>query len=163
MAGPPSVLNLSFLHVTASICLVCGKEFFDKAALRDHLVSELEVPPELVPFVEIELGVDPGEQSPSTASTDFGEDPVQCWKCDRVCKSARGLSQHMGKAHCSKKRHSVCKLCGNAFRNKYALRFHVKQVHDQTTRVACQVCGAVLYNKYVLLKHTLKAHPSSCN
>ena len=119
-------------------CQICSLEFADTASLRDHMVTELGIIPELVSFLDFELGMrlDSDELTPLTdcSSTLLSEN--RCDKCGKMCKTPRGLHQHYAKAHSRKKRHSVCKLCGKAFQHKYTLRFHVKQVHDQTTRVA---------------------------
>ena len=142
-------------------CTVCSHSFEDRATLRMHLIEELDIQPEYLVFLDIDLGIDVEEDlSPTSDSTEHSDEPeeIKCYRCGKLCKSVRGLNQHFGKAHSSKKRHAVCKICGKAFRHKYALRFHVKQVHDQATRVACQVCGVVLYNKYMLPKHMRKAH-----
>ena len=109
-----------------------------------------ELLPDYFPVLSLEFACE-ASSAPDTA-------PIACSKCNKPCKSRRGLNQHIGKVHCRKKRHSVCRQCGNAFRDKYALRFHVKQVHEQATRVICQLCGEVLYNKYLLPRHMEKMH-----
>jgi hypothetical protein len=48
-------------------------------------------------------------------------------------------------------------VCEKLFHNKYGVKFHVKQVHEKSTRVQCPVCSKDLYNKYMLEKH-LKLH-----
>ena len=135
---------------TACACMLCLQEFQTVSALRDHLIAELNVPPELYGLLNLDLGIADGELPPLEV--------VRCPKCSKLCKGVRGFNQHFGKVHLRKKKHSVCKLCGNSFRHKYALRFHMKQVHSQAMRVSCSVCGSVLYNKYMLPKHMKKAH-----
>jgi hypothetical protein len=82
-------------------------------------------------------------------------------KCCPVCSqsfvSSKGMKQHLGKVHPSTIKTVLCDLCSKPFKDKYALHFHVRQVHEKGTRVPCTVCGKLLYNKYILKKH-LKDH-----
>lgn len=67
----------------------------------------------------------------------------------------------MGKKHNSRKKVSACNICDKKFRNKYAVAFHIKQVHDKATRVLCELCGEEYYNKYMLKQHRTTQHYSS--
>lgn len=140
-------------------CPVCLSTFSDPRALREHMIQEFDIQPELLIFLDADLGIESGDSSPSTYSGSNSEVlETPCHKCHKVCKGIRGFNQHYGKVHVKKKKHAVCKLCASAFRSKYALRFHIKQVHDQATRVQCEICGMVLYNKYMLTRHNTKHH-----
>lgn len=77
----------------------------------------------------------------------------QCHKCSGLFISFKGLRQHIGKKHNSNKKYSPCKHCNKKFRTKYAVKFHIKQVHEKSTRVVCELCGADFYNKYMLRTH----------
>ena len=129
------------------------------------MVAELDIAPELQKFLDLDLGIASEEEvSPLTNASDSLEfeeprlEPLECRKCHKLYSTRRGLNQHMGKVHSTKRRHCVCTQCGSSFRHKYALRFHMKQVHDKTTRVTCHLCGLQLYNKYMLPKHLAKLH-----
>lgn len=144
-------------------CQLCNSEFQTPLELRNHVAAELGIQPELYSFLELDLGItSAGDSSPDTRVSDFGPDKeVTCFKCSKTCKSERGFQQHYGKVHVRKKKHATCKLCSSSFRDKYALRFHIKQVHDQLTRAECPLCAVLLYNKYSIPKHILKCHPKS--
>ena len=149
-----SAESLDGLHsdLTPIECDACLQSFSETMLLQSR-GSEV-VQPDCDSFLNIGPGF-LGEANTDSQPQEF----LECPKCKKLCKSERGLSQHMGKVHCRKKRHSVCQLCKSRFLNKYALRFHIKQVHEQATRVACEVCGQVLYNKYLLPRHMARAHP----
>lgn len=67
--------------------------------------------------------------------------------------SYKGMRQHLGKVHETKNKPSKCPKCNSSFRHKYALRFHIKQVHEKSTRATCPNCSKVMYNKYLVIKH----------
>lgn len=73
----------------------------------------------------------------------------------------KGLKQHIGKKHDKQNKYLKCPQCSKKFKNKYAVRFHVKQVHDKTTRVQCTDCGVEYYNKYMLKVHSCVARGRS--
>ena len=79
----------------------------------------------------------------------------ECSHCVRQFASFKGLQQHIGKKHNQRKKYSKCPQCEKKFRDKYAVRFHLRQVHDKVTRVVCGDCGLELYNKYALKTHQL--------
>ncbi|CAG9330867.1 unnamed protein product [Blepharisma stoltei] len=83
-------------------------------------------------------------------------EPFFCEECKIAFKSRKGKMQHLGKIHKTKYKHSRCQICNKKFRNKYAVRFHVKQVHEKSTRVKCMVCEKEFYNKYLLVDHMEK-------
>ena len=145
------LLESAQLSSSSLKCPICQQSFEDSLALRDHIVTELGIQPEFLGFLNIDLGIPPDESKSSEL--------VQCTKCKKTFKGVKGFNQHYGKMHRRLKKHSVCKLCGSAFKNKYILRFHMKQVHSQATKVACPTCGVILYNKYMLPKHIQKMHP----
>lgn len=81
------------------------------------------------------------------------------FKCEPCCiffNTKRGLKQHLGKVHIKKYKYSKCQFCSKKFRNKYAVRFHIKQVHEKSTRDKCEYCNKVFYNKYLIPKHQEK-------
>lgn len=94
----------------------------------------------------------------SVSATEPEERKIQCYKCSGTFKSMKGLKQHIGKKHDLRKKYSSCRICKKKFRNVYAVRFHVKQVHDKSTRVTCEVCNAERYNKYSLRLHRSSDH-----
>jgi hypothetical protein len=82
----------------------------------------------------------------------------RCPVCSQSFVSAKGMKQHLGKVHPSTAKAVPCDLCSKPFKDKYALHFHVRQVHEKCTRVPCTVCGKLLYNKYILKKHLKDQH-----
>ena len=58
--------------------------------------------------------------------------------------------------HSQKRKGVKCPICGHKYANKYAVKFHIEQVHEQTQRVNCEFCKLPFYNKYVYEKHILK-------
>jgi uncharacterized C2H2 Zn-finger protein len=83
---------------------------------------------------------------------------VKCPLCMQEFKSNKGLSQHHAKTHTDLVKSVPCGVCGKLFKHKYAVKFHVRQVHDKQTQVKCLECGKELYNKYSLRKHVIKLH-----
>jgi hypothetical protein len=82
----------------------------------------------------------------------------QCPLCNLFFASVKGMKQHYGKMHVHSDKQDFCSLCTKAFKNKYALSYHIKQVHDKLTRVFCELCGKQLYNKYVMKRHLKASH-----
>lgn len=78
---------------------------------------------------------------------------IECRYCGVPFASIKGMKQHIGKIHLTKRKNARCPQCPKRFRHKYAVRFHVNQVHAKTTRVTCELCGKQIYNKYILQDH----------
>ena len=84
--------------------------------------------------------------------------------CDECCvffKTMRTLLQHNGKAHSKDKKNYACVICQKCFKNKHALKFHKKQVHEKSTRESCPLCGKEFYNKYLIPEHLEKCRSPS--
>lgn len=88
----------------------------------------------------------------------FTKNKAQCPICDAEFVSRKGMMQHKAKMHENLNKSVPCNLCGKFFKHKYALSFHVKQVHEKSTRVKCQLCSKVLYNKYAHKSHLNLRH-----
>mmetsp|Transcript_1807 Transcript_1807/g.3926 ORF Transcript_1807/g.3926 Transcript_1807/m.3926 type:complete len:148 (-) Transcript_1807:2021-2464(-) len=80
-----------------------------------------------------------------------------CKQCQRVFVSMKGMKQHLAKVHDSQVKPTKCTDCGKSFKDKYAVKFHMKQVHA-STRVMCPICLKEVYNKYMLQKHFKNKH-----
>jgi uncharacterized C2H2 Zn-finger protein len=83
---------------------------------------------------------------------------MECPECKQLFVSLKGMHQHLAKTHTQLVRTASCPVCSKMFRHKYAVNFHVKQVHIKTTRVMCPCCSKLIYNKYMLIKHMRNYH-----
>lgn len=90
--------------------------------------------------------------------TNCTKENLLCLVCHQVFASYKGLRQHIGKCHSSEAKAVNCPVCPKKFLNRQAVKFHVRQVHEKSTRVACPECGKVIYNKYMLQRHTKALH-----
>lgn len=95
-------------------------------------------------------------EAPKTAND--SNPKFHCEKCSKMFTTFKGYKQHLGKKHRLKRKNSKCKVCMKRFYSKYALKMHVLQVHDQSTKVECDICKKVLYNKYILISHIKAIH-----
>ena len=158
-------MGLSLKFSAVFRCEMCGEQFPSASSLRDHMVAEYGIEPELQDFLDISLGIDsfsepgtPGSvDSASTVATELDRPSVvlQCPKCKKECRNYKGLRQHLAKIHQNRKKPVSCEECGKGFKHKHALKFHIRQVHEKATRVTCDRCGKAVYNKYMLKKHSL--------
>lgn len=102
------------------------------------------------------------EETPDNSDKGLAEQAAsgkkQCPICSQAFVSFKGMKQHLGKVHPTTVKAVLCNFCTKEFKNKYALQFHIKQVHEKQTRVLCTVCGKQLYNKYILKKHMKDRH-----
>mmetsp|Transcript_32733 Transcript_32733/g.56977 ORF Transcript_32733/g.56977 Transcript_32733/m.56977 type:complete len:160 (+) Transcript_32733:1060-1539(+) len=96
---------------------------------------------------------------------DVDQPPPKKLKCKSKCPeclvefaSYKGLMQHKAKIHDRLVKTVPCNQCGKCFKHKYALEFHVRQVHEKSTRVQCGVCLKILYNKYAYKSHLKAKH-----
>jgi uncharacterized C2H2 Zn-finger protein len=88
---------------------------------------------------------------------------LKCEKCCIFFETRKGYMQHNGKVHQTKYKYSKCPECNKKFKNKYAVRFHLKQVHTKTTRESCPTCKKQFYNKYLIPQHLLKCNRKNLN
>lgn len=134
----PSPVSLSLISLPRKkqypTCRKCGLIFSKESDLRFHLDKE-----------------DWEEYKEENFSGDYN-----CEECCMFFESRKGFLQHIGKMHKQRNKHAKCRICKKNFKNKYAVRFHVKQVHEKTTRENCPTCGKEFYNKYLIPAHLLK-------
>jgi uncharacterized Zn-finger protein len=99
-------------------------------------------------------------EDPTTVSTQTSTEAVGkvCPECNQLFVSLKGMRQHMAKTHVELERKASCPMCDKMFRHKYAVNFHIKQVHIKSTRVSCPYCHKEIYNKYMLNKHCRNHH-----
>ena len=133
---PPCMIHqVSFPRKKAyPTCSLCGLIFLKELDLKLHLEAD-------------QWGLYKEKTFGSSAT---------CEECCLFFDSQKGFMQHQGKVHQTKYKYSKCSECNKKFKNKYAVRFHQKQVHDKTTREKCPSCGKEFYNKYLIPDHLLK-------
>ncbi|CAG9316191.1 unnamed protein product [Blepharisma stoltei] len=149
-------------------CNLCFTRFETCEQLKAHFRAEQEFGRDADNFLECEGNEEehskPVNQFEVVAQCkdkkDKAEGKMKCPKCSKMLKSLKGLEQHIAKMHISIRKKSLCKSCGKYFKNKYAMVFHVKQVHEKSTRVVCEICKQIIYNKYSLQAHIEKCHSS---
>lgn len=86
---------------------------------------------------------------------------LRCEECCLFFDTNKGYLQHVGKIHEKKYKYAKCPQCQKKFKNRYAVKFHTKQVHEKATRELCPCCGKEIYNKYLLPKHLLKCEKNA--
>lgn len=115
-------------------CSSCGLFFSKQSDLKNHLERE----------------------EWDQYETELQKTSFKCEECCMFFKTKQGFMQHNGKVHVKKYKYSKCQVCLKKFRNKYAVKFHIKQVHSKSTREECPNCGKKFYNKYLVPKHLEK-------
>ncbi|CAG9319569.1 unnamed protein product [Blepharisma stoltei] len=148
------------------LCQHCMKVFETPYQLKAHLLNEFELNAETLAFFCVAKGLEEYSEpsTPLEINDQKGEENkpetmmLKCPNCEQICKGHKGLNQHLGRKHSKKRKNSTCKQCGKCFRQKYALKFHINQVHQDVNRVICGFCNKAIYNKYALLIHISKRH-----
>lgn len=95
---------------------------------------------------------------PTLSSPTIQKTKSRCQECQAQFVSLKGLNQHKAKIHDKLVKNVNCSICCKWYKHKYALDFHVKQVHEKSTRVKCDICMKLLYNKYAHRKHMQHQH-----
>ena len=140
------------------LCEICGKLFATSWDYREHIMTTFQLDQEAIDFLSYTLDLPAIKVKPPPTKPEEDLEEVVCPHCKKHFKGKKGLNQHMGKVHSKKRKRSQCKECGKKFSNRYALSFHIKQVHKKSTRVECSHCKKIMYNKYVLEKHVKSEH-----
>ncbi|CAG9317445.1 unnamed protein product [Blepharisma stoltei] len=153
---PISLILVKSTRTRNSIpCTTCGMLFKLKSDLVLHRFSNQEVMMSKDIAKTCSKLVEKEESDLELSDDEEGKE-FFCKECNIEFKSRKGMRQHMGKVHDTKYKHSRCSICKKKFRNKYAVKFHWKQVHEKSTRAKCEKCGRVFYNKYLLINHSEK-------
>lgn len=123
-----------------------------------HLQAEHHVEADAIGFMYLEVGLDPLYSVPQPLASQIlsvqtGSHKYICEYCQSGFITYKGMKQHVGKIHLTKNKNVKCSHCPSKFKHKYALKFHIQQVHESSTRVRCPNCWKILYNKYSLKKH----------
>ncbi|CAG9329247.1 unnamed protein product [Blepharisma stoltei] len=147
-------------------CNLCFENFDSASSLKKHIKEELEFCKEIEGFLNIEDTIPDTAKETITLKLQLDNrrktgETIGCPKCQKVMKSRKGLHQHIAKIHCNRKKKCLCEVCGKNYKNKYALIFHIRQVHEKSTRAICEYCKKILYNKYSLVDHIAKVHHCS--
>jgi DNA-directed RNA polymerase subunit M/transcription elongation factor TFIIS len=137
-----------------------SSDFIDSLLSSDREYSDLSTLYEDTSWASIATDPQSNKDPVSVYTQTTGVLPIEktCPECQQLFVSFKGMRQHMAKTHAELQRTASCPVCGNMFRHKYAVNFHVKQVHSKATRVQCPFCNKEIYNKYVLKKHTRNYH-----
>ena len=134
----PSPIEITLIYFPRKkhypTCPSCKQMFLKESDLKRHLNED-----QWVKYQESNFG-----------------NSLSCEECCIFFDTKKGYMQHCGKVHETKYKYSKCPDCKKKFKNKYAVRFHRKQVHEKSTREKCPTCGKEFYNKYLLPDHLLK-------
>jgi endogenous inhibitor of DNA gyrase (YacG/DUF329 family) len=147
--------DYAYLSDLPSPSLVLDDELSAKAYLTGFshsTTTHTEPYKPIVPEVRVAASTQTFESNSSS-----GFPSRQCPECSQFFVSHKGMKQHMAKAHMNLNKQTKCPLCFKAYKHRFAVRFHIKQVHEKATRVECPKCKKTLYNKYILSKH-MEAH-----
>ena len=123
----PKVRQPLISESSSAQCPFCSLMFGGQAELNEHLSFGIE-----------------------SWSENFS---YSCGTCYTKFKSYKGYRQHLGKIHDISPKEFQCTVCPKRFKNKYAVKFHMQQVHFKSTRVKCPRCSKLMYNKYLLPDH----------
>jgi hypothetical protein len=97
----------------------------------------------------------------TNCKTEASAKSSDCPVCQGRFASYKGMMQHRSKTHDKQVKHVQCEVCPKRFKHKYALKFHVRQVHERVTRKQCTICTKELYNKYTYRSHMEQVHPDA--
>ncbi|CAG9321502.1 unnamed protein product [Blepharisma stoltei] len=141
-------------YMTPFTCHICNKSFKGLEDLVKHIGANVWK------LTETESTFSLPENSMDNLNIHEASNyKYSCSYCSRTFDNEKGLKLHSGKKHPQQEKSELCPRCGNKFVHKYALDFHIKQVHEKSTRVVCTKCKKSFYNKYVLQRHFQKCNP----
>ncbi|XP_075152090.1 uncharacterized protein LOC142226100 [Haematobia irritans] len=107
-------------HVLPVVCEVCGKRFRNSTLLRDHMLRHR------------------------------GEKPFKCDICEKRFFAKHNLKLHMV-SH-SDDRPFPCDLCGVKFKSKKTMKMH-RVTHSKNCRYACKLCDRAFHQSNSLTSH----------
>lgn len=142
--------DYAYLSELPSPSLVLEDDMSSKAFLTD---CSLTRPQSQATTFKVSMPEQRVTVSTQTAECSSSFPSRQCPECSQFFVSHKGMKQHMAKAHMNLNKQTKCPVCFKAYKHRFAVRFHIKQVHEKATRVECPKCKKTLYNKYILSKH----------
>lgn len=135
-------------------CQVCGKRFFGKSNLVDHLRFHANVKPFKCDHCEKSF-----TQSGSLrchVRTHTNEKPFVCQICQKAFNQTSSLKIHI-RSHTQERTH-VCEVCTKKFLSNSDLSKH-RHIHDEVKRFQCDLCNIgfaqnINYRKHMQSKHS---------
>lgn len=135
-------------------CQVCGKRFFGKSNLVDHLRFHANVKPFKCDHCDKSF-----TQSGSLrchTRTHTNEKPFVCQICQKAFNQTSSLKIHI-RSHTQERTH-VCEVCSKKFLSNSDLSKH-RHIHDEVKRFQCELCNMgfaqnINYRKHMQSKHS---------
>ncbi|CRK96018.1 CLUMA_CG009458, isoform A [Clunio marinus] len=138
-------------------CQICGRSFFNKAALKIHTYNVHEKPKHLTcslcgRICRTEEGLKKHKLRPHY---------LPCEICGKTFRKDR-LKEHLNGVHFKIKRYQ-CDICGNKFDKKYLARHMTTHLDLEHRRKEfhCQICESSYFDKETLQRHVLSIHERS--
>jgi len=114
-------------------CLFCSKEMKNPHALKSHIK-------------EVHTLIDNSKE----------QVVHKCDECEKGFKKKKDLRGHKHVAHIIDVK--MCEFCFNEYRNKTALRQHLRLVHGPEQNVSCEICFKAFKNMTRLKHHHNDVH-----
>lgn len=135
-------------------CQVCGKRFFGKSNLVDHLRFHANVKPFKCDHCDKSF-----TQSGSLrchVRTHTNEKPFVCQICQKAFNQTSSLKIHI-RSHTQERTH-VCEVCSKKFLSNSDLSKH-RHIHDEVKRFQCDLCNMgfaqnINYRKHMQSRHS---------
>ena len=90
------------------------------------------------------------------------ESHYKCFKCLKAISHESKLVRHF--SHCDKNledRVHKCDLCRKTFTRNQTLQRHIKNIHENTSKLVCAICNREYKNQHCLNEHNLQEHKNS--
>ena len=94
----------------------------------------------------------------SCSSTPTGSALVKCTQCEKSFKTHTGLRSHQISRHLNIKYPCHVEGCGKFLRTRYALKHHIKIVHESNVRHQCNQCESSFKIRHDLTQHIKAVH-----
>ena len=143
-------------------CTFCGKDFVEKGELTRHLLVHKKVREKVIKCSLCEHSTDtPGNMSKHMKSHFPDEKTLKCDICGKLFGNKAHLERHLQIHNSSLKKKFSCEKCSQSFLEKYNLKQHVDNVHNNVQRFVCKECGEKLRKRCDLTFHIEINHPDT--
>lgn len=137
-------------------CEICGKLFYNKTHLRNHLEHH-NTQKQICEHCSSSFSCTKSLRDHIKFKHTSQENLPKCLVCLKTYSTPQNLKNHFNRVHMQEKKY-VCSECGRMFFEKAELEVHTSVHNPEDQNIECDVCKLMFKNNKTLYYHKKRSH-----